>query len=207
MYVRNLRKPSPNKNVYKFVSSKNRCSVMCESSLEYDCCYHLEYSDDVVRYESQPKGYRFSYQGKEHPYTPDFLVHKKDGTSYFLEVKPLSKTFSSEFQDMFRQKQAVAIALGTSLLLVTERQIRDSAYLANLKLLHRYNGCIENSEHLESIWAVLNQSISIRIKSLSTLLNLSTGEILASVFRLIGLGRVKAKLDTLLDENSVISVA
>jgi hypothetical protein len=64
MYVRNLRKPSPNKNVYKFVSSKNRCSVMCESSLEYDCCYHLEYSDDVVRYESQPKGYRFSYQGK-----------------------------------------------------------------------------------------------------------------------------------------------
>ncbi|MDW6092513.1 TnsA endonuclease N-terminal domain-containing protein [Vibrio rhizosphaerae] len=207
MYVRNLRKPSANKNVYKFVSAKNGCTIMCESSLEYDCCYHLEYSDDVVRYESQPKGYRFSYQGKEHPYTPDFLVYKKDGSSYLLEVKPLSKTFSPEFQDMFRQKQAMATALGTPLLLVTERQIRDGAYLANLKLVHRYNGCIENAEHLESILAVLNQSISICIKSLSTLLNLSTGVILASVLRLIGLGRIKVKLDVLLDENTVISVA
>ncbi len=38
MYVRNLRKPSANKNVYKFVSLKNGCTIMCEGSLEYDCC-------------------------------------------------------------------------------------------------------------------------------------------------------------------------
>ncbi|MCG3760744.1 hypothetical protein EXA21_14730 [Vibrio cincinnatiensis] len=164
MYVRNLRKPSANKNVYKFVSAKNGCTIMCESSLEYDCCYHLEYSDDVVRYESQPKGYRFSYQGKDHPYTPDFLVHKKDGTSYLLEVKPLSKTFSPEFQVMFRQKQEVAMALDTPLLLVTERQIRMGAHLDNLKLVHRYNGCIENSKHVDMVWAALSQAVSICIK-------------------------------------------
>ncbi|ELB2758294.1 Tn7 transposase TnsA N-terminal domain-containing protein [Vibrio alginolyticus] len=207
MYVRNLRKPSANKNVYKFVSSKNGCTVMCESSLEYDCCYYLEYSDDVVSYQSQPKGYSFSYQGKEHPYTPDFLVHKKDGTSYLIEVKPLSKTFQPEFQDKFRQNQFMANELGTSLLLVTDRQIRNEVHLNNLKLVHRYSGCIENSSHLERVWSAVNQSSSICIKVLSEILNLTIGEVFASVLRLIGLGKAKTKLDVLLDENSLISVA
>lgn len=207
MYVRNLRKPSANKNVYKFVSLKNGCTIMCEGSLEYDCCYYLEYSDDVVRYQSQPKGYRFPCRGKQHPYTPDFLVHKKDGTSYLLEVKPLSKTFSSEFQDMFHQKQIMASELGVPLLLVTDRQIRNDVHLNNLKLVHRYSGCIENSNHLESVWSAVSQSSSICIKALSEILNLTIGEVFASVLRLIGLGKAKTKLDVLLDENSLISVA
>jgi len=180
---------------------------MCESSLEYDCCYYLEYSDDVVCYQSQPKGYRFPYQGKEHPYTPDFLVYKKDGTSYLIEVKPLSKTFSPEFQDKFRQNQIVANELGTSLLLVTDRQVRNDVHLNNLKLVHRYSGCIENTSHLESVWSAVIQSSSICIKALSEILNLTIGEVFASVLRLIGLGKAKTKLDVLLDENSLISVA
>ncbi len=207
MYVRNLRKPSANKNVYKFVSVKNGRTIMCESSLEFDCCYYLEYSDDVVRYQSQPEGYRFSYKGKEHPYTPDFLVHKKNGTSCLIEVKPLSQTFSSEFQDKFRQNQIMANELGTPLLLVTDRQIRNDALLNNLKLVHRYSGCIENSEHLESVLSVVNQLPSVCIKALAERLNLNFGEVFASVLRLICLGKVKSNLDVLLDENSLISVA
>ncbi|WHR52408.1 TnsA endonuclease N-terminal domain-containing protein [Vibrio furnissii] len=160
MYVRNLRKPSA-KNVYKFVSVKNDCTIMRESSLEYDCCYYLEYSDDVVRYQSQPKGYRFPYRGKQHPYTPDFLVHKKDGTSYLLEVKPLSKTFSSEFQDMFHQKQIMASELGIPLLLVTDRQIRNDVHLNNLKLVHRYSGLLK----ILAIWKVFGQPLVNRHRS------------------------------------------
>lgn len=91
MYVRNIRKPSGNKNGYKFASTKNRCTIMCESSLEFDCCYHLEYSKDVVSYRSQPQGYQFPFNERNHPYTPDFFVQYKDGTSCFIEVKPLIK--------------------------------------------------------------------------------------------------------------------
>ncbi|MBD1573702.1 hypothetical protein HC725_10525 [Vibrio sp. S17_S38] len=206
MYVRNLRKPSANKNVYKFVSAKNGCTIMCESSLEYDCCYHLEYSDDVVSFESQPHGYKYFYLGKCHFYTPDFLVHKKDGTFYFIEVKPLSKTFSSEFKYMFYKKQITANELGASLLLVTDRQIRNEIHLNNLKLVHRYSGFIENTIHLENIWSAISQSTSIQIGSLSRTLNLGIGEVLALVLRLIGLGRAKTDLDVLLGEKSLISV-
>lgn len=82
---------------------------------------------------------------RNHPYTPDFFVQHKDGTSCFIEVKPLIKTFSSDFQTMCSQKQIMAKQLGSPLILVTDRQIRNGTYLENLKLIHRYSGCIENS--------------------------------------------------------------
>lgn len=72
MYVRNLRKPSATKNVYKFASSKNRGVILCESSLERDCCYHLEYSKDVISFQSQPEGFYYSSGNKRCLYTPGF---------------------------------------------------------------------------------------------------------------------------------------
>ena len=36
MYIRNLRKPSPNKNVFKFASAKINNVIMCESTLEFN---------------------------------------------------------------------------------------------------------------------------------------------------------------------------
>ncbi|WP_305815291.1 hypothetical protein [Photobacterium leiognathi] len=67
MYIRSLRKPSPNKNIYKFSSLKNRDAVMCEGSLERDCCYHFEYDPDVVHYESQPEGFYYDFHGEKRP--------------------------------------------------------------------------------------------------------------------------------------------
>ena len=47
MYIRNLRKPSPNKNVFKFASTKISDVIMCESTLEFDACFHHEYKDET----------------------------------------------------------------------------------------------------------------------------------------------------------------
>ena len=41
MYIRNLRKPSPNKNVFKFASAKVSNVIMCESTLEFDACFQV----------------------------------------------------------------------------------------------------------------------------------------------------------------------
>ncbi|WP_238131119.1 Tn7 transposase TnsA N-terminal domain-containing protein [Vibrio cincinnatiensis] len=112
MYVRNLRKPSATKNVYKFASSKNRSVILCESSLERDCCDHLEYSKDVVSFQSQPEGFYYSSGNKLCPYTPDFLVRNLDGSEYFLEVKPLNKTFPEDFKKAFASTRIAAQKLG-----------------------------------------------------------------------------------------------
>ncbi|WP_236009459.1 Tn7 transposase TnsA N-terminal domain-containing protein [Vibrio ulleungensis] len=124
MYIRNLRKPSANKNVFKFASHKIQSSTLCESSLEKDCCFHFEYDPEVVAYESQPQGFYYDFNGKTLPYTPDFLVHYKDGTRQFVENKPYKKTLSKEFKAKFKQMQIAAQQLGSQLILVTDKQIR-----------------------------------------------------------------------------------
>lgn len=145
MYVRNLRKPSATKNVYKFASSKNRSVILCESSLERDCCYHLEYSKDVFSFQSQPEGFYYSSGNKRCPYTPDFLVRNQDGSEYYLEVKPLAKTFSEDFKHSFALKRIAAQHQGKPLVLVTDKQIRNGVYLENLNLIHRYSGLVDFS--------------------------------------------------------------
>lgn len=206
MYVRNLRKPSAIKNVYKFSSSKNLSVILCESSLERDCCYHLEYCKDVVSYKSQPEGFYYSSGNKLCPYTPDFLVLNQDGSEYFLEVKPLNETFPDGFKNAFASKRIAAQKLGKPLILVTDKQIRNGAYLENLKLINKYSGLVDFSLSATKIVDELSNIGKMCIRSLAENLKLSIGEVIAVVFRLIGLGRVNIPLDTVINETSVVSV-
>ena len=112
MYIRNLRKPSPNKNIFKFASAKNQGSIMCEGSLERDCCYHFEYDPNVVSFESQPRGFFYDFDGKQLPYTPDFFVVYDDGCHSFVEIKSYSKTLSKEFKLKFQSRKRAAELLG-----------------------------------------------------------------------------------------------
>ncbi|PSW58050.1 TnsA endonuclease N-terminal domain-containing protein [Photobacterium leiognathi] len=206
MYVRNLRKSSPVKKVYKFASLKNQSVIMCESTLEQDCCYHLEYFKKVIAYQSQPEGFYYFLGNKHYPYTPDFLVRNKDGSEYFIEVKPLNKTFSEDFKNKFASKRNAAKKLGKPLLLVTDRQIRKGLFLDNLKLIHRYSGLMDSNESLSLVINELRTIGPMCIRSLANNLKLSVGEVIAIVFCLIGLDKVNASLDTVINEMSVISV-
>jgi hypothetical protein len=64
MNIRNLRKPSPNKNVFKFASTKVSDAIMYESRLEFDACFHHEYNDEIESYGSQPEGLKYGFNGK-----------------------------------------------------------------------------------------------------------------------------------------------
>nr|WP_159063849.1 TnsA endonuclease N-terminal domain-containing protein [Thaumasiovibrio occultus] len=131
MYNRNLRKPNPTKNVFKFSSQKNREMVLCEGSLEFDACFHFEYSKDVLSFTSQPTGFYYHFCEKQNPYTPDFLVHYRDGSHQFWEVKPRAKAQNSSFRAKFEARQRAAKELGETVCLVTERQIRLNPLLNN----------------------------------------------------------------------------
>lgn len=64
---------------------------MCESTLEFDACFHNEYNDSIESYGSQPEGFYYDFLGKRLPYTPDSLIRYIDGTMKFHEYKPYSK--------------------------------------------------------------------------------------------------------------------
>ncbi|HIF9111818.1 TPA: TnsA endonuclease N-terminal domain-containing protein [Photobacterium damselae] len=207
MYIRNLRKPSPNKNIYKFSSLKNQDAVMCESRLEKDCCYHFEYDPDVVQYESQPEGFYYDFNGKERPYTPDFLVTYHDGTFEYVEVKPYLKTLSKTFKQEFSARKEAATQRGFRLVLVTDKQIRYGYFLKNVELVHRYSGCIVGDELTTRVYSYLIIKNTIKISDLADLTGESVGRVFASVLRLIAIGKVGVDLDIAqLSESTTISV-
>ena len=47
-----------------FPSIKNGISVGCESHLEAECCYLLEYDRDITRYQAQPHSFEWADAGK-----------------------------------------------------------------------------------------------------------------------------------------------
>ena len=139
MYRRHL-KHSRVKNLFKFVSAKMNTVFTVESSLEFDTCFHLEYSPAVKEFEAQPEGFYYAFEGRDCPYTPDFRVVDQQGNASLIEVKPSDKVADPDFLQRFPIKQQKAFELSSPLKLVTERQIRIDPILGNLKLLHRYSG-------------------------------------------------------------------
>lgn len=81
-----------------------------ESSLEFDTCFHLEYSQKIIQFEAQPLGYKYQFDGKVLPYTPDFRMTDAGNVETFIEVKPISKTTNIDF----KEKQAATLKLGAS---------------------------------------------------------------------------------------------
>ena len=138
MYRRHLGS-SPVKNTFKFVSTKMDAVFKVESFLEFDACFYLEFSPDVLSYEAQPLGFFYQYDGKSAPYTPDFKINHKTEGNLFLEIKPHSKANRINFTESFRAKREAAEKLNIPLILVTEKQIRNKSSLTNLKLLQRYS--------------------------------------------------------------------
>ncbi|MBW0298743.1 hypothetical protein B4P00_21475 [Shewanella xiamenensis] len=194
MYIRSLRKPSPNKNVFKFASAKVSETIMCESSLEFDACFHHEYNDCIEMFGSQPEGFYYYFEGKRLPYTPDSIVHFIDGTVKFHEYKPYSKTFDPTFRAKFVAKKAAAQSLGADLILITERQIRVNPILNNLKILHRYSGVYGLNEIQIELLKLIKKTGKISVNDVAAKQSLTLGETRSHLYSLIHKGLIKVNL-------------
>lgn len=194
MYIRNLRKPSPNKNVFKFASTKVSSVVMCESTLEFDACFHHEYNDLIESFGSQPEGFKYEFMSKSLPYTPDALISYTDKTQKYHEYKPYSKIASPLFRAEFAAKRAASLKLGIDLVLVTDRQIRVNPILNNLKLLHRYSGVFGISSIQKELLNFIHKSGAIKLNDISRQIGLPIGEARSYLFALMGKGLIKANL-------------
>ena len=207
MYNRNLRKPSPNKNIYKFVSRKNRSTVMCESGLEFDACFHLEFSPSIASFESQPTGIEYQADNKVRRYTPDFKIVKDTGVIEYIEVKPERIHSTKKFRDEFEHKRAAYSALGFKLILVSEKQIRSDILLSNLKILHRYASSTLSELH-DLALRHIKSAKRLSIRQLASRLSVHISDCIAACALLIGIGMIRADLEAeLLCEHSLLNEA
>ena len=195
MYRRNL-KHSRVKNLFKFASLKMDSIMTVESVLEFDTCFHFEYSPDVISFEAQPEGFYYSFNGKELPYTPDFLVVDKVNGTRFVEVKPVTKTANPDFREKFICRQERAIELGAPVILVTERQIRLNPILNNLKLLHRYAGLQSFTDLHFIILELVKKSGVVSVRNLISATRAMEGDVLASTVTWLSLGKLKTDLSS-----------
>lgn len=194
MYRRKLTH-SRVKNLYKFSSPKNRSVLTVESSLEFDACFRLEYSQNIISYEAQPLGFHYSLDSKTLPYTPDFFLVEASGSSKYIEVKPSKFLDKDDFMLRFSARKDAAKDLGLSLELVTERQIRVSPLLDNLKLLHRYSGFSElNAVHF-AIRDLVKKSGMVKVRDIVTEDMAEEGNVQAGLLILLQRGLIKADLD------------
>ncbi|WP_434927392.1 TnsA endonuclease N-terminal domain-containing protein [Shewanella sp. HL-SH2] len=183
------------KNLYKFSSLKNRASLTVESSLEFDACFHFEYSKSVSTFEAQPIGFYYQYYGKSLPYTPDFLVSIADGKQIYYEVKYSKDACNPEVKDRFRHKQRSCIEQGLELRLITERQLRKGPLLNNLKLLHRYSGDSKYNTQIEWVLALIRMSGVVTVRELLDESKLSQGQLNKLVLTGASQGLIRFDLD------------
>ena len=81
---RKLLKGKRSKRITMFASRKNGFSMPCESSLEKQYCYHLEFDEAIKSYRTQ--GIQFEIDGFK--YTPDFILLTHLNTFKVVEIKP-----------------------------------------------------------------------------------------------------------------------
>lgn len=196
MYIRSLRKPSANKNIFKFASTKIHDTIMCESPIEFDACFHHEYNNDIESFESQPKGFFYEFNGGRRPYTPDALIKYVDKTLQYQEYKPFKVSQDQTFKAEFLEKQKASTALGIELILVTDKQIRVEPVLNNLKLLHRYSGiCQPNDTHIELVKTIRKLG-KVNLRDIPLTNIYGEGKMRSFLCLLIGKGLLDANLTT-----------
>jgi len=193
MYRRNIKHSSVN-NIFKFASQKMKTVFTVESFLEFDTCFHFEYSPDVISFEAQPLTFKYQFDDKVRRYTPDFLVTDKKYGERFIEVKPSNRTINEEFRLEFSLKQKQSLILGKPLILVTEKQIRINPILNNLKLLHRYSGFQSLKPLQYKLLEIIKSFGMVRIVQLIQSESVTEGEVLASILGLISHGFIDTDL-------------
>ncbi|MEI8612161.1 Tn7 transposase TnsA N-terminal domain-containing protein [Enterovibrio sp. Hal110] len=195
MYPHTINKPHAKNHNFKFISVKCNDIIPCESPIEFDACYHLEYHPDVQSFESQPFCFEYQLEDGVHSYTPDFLVTMKNGKKSLQEIKRSRFGLTPEYLHTFEAMQKGSEAIGFPLHLVTERQIRKGFILDNLKLIHRYAGSKHVCDFKKSVIEVIqNQGLSTSGK-LASVFGKSIGFMNRELLELMSLGLVKAHLE------------
>lgn len=112
-------------------------TIWWESQIERDYIYLLEFDSEVLAYREQPLRIRYDHDGKEHHYTPDFLVERAD-VKDIVEVKPASEVSREPNQTLFHAVAPLCRHSGYRFTVVTDEMIRVQPQLDNIKLLWRY---------------------------------------------------------------------
>lgn len=198
--------------------------VPFESTLERDFLIRLEGDRSVLDVVSQPVTIRYRVNGREYPYTPDYLVHyrqygvsAKRGRylpSELVEVKPREKLERNlrKWKPKFRAATRYCQENGFVFRLMHEGRIRDQLW-ANIRFLARYRRIAVDLDLAESMLATARVLQSAPFQALVDACCLpkwgphGKAHGIAVAWHLLAMGRLECDLLEPLTNNTVIWVA
>jgi hypothetical protein len=167
MPVRNPLKNSgrPGYGVPSEKKGKTEALVHCESGIERDYAYLLNYDPQVVSYEEQPVKIAYIFEQKERFYTPDFAVYWSQGPPSLVECKPTSRLNDPENLQKWTAVRLWCDRHGYTFLLVTDVALKKwSVVLDNIKSMagHAHQRITPQAkEYLLKIVQVENRALSV----------------------------------------------
>ncbi|MBD3667736.1 MAG: TnsA endonuclease N-terminal domain-containing protein [Kangiella sp.] len=130
---RKLTKGKKSKRITMFASRKNGFSMPCESSLEKNYCYHLEFDDAIKEYRTQ--GIQFEIE--DFKYTPDFILLTRLTTFEIVEIKPGSELENPEVSLRLSKVKDYFSSVGMPFSIVTDEVTEQQPELDNYKYVYR----------------------------------------------------------------------
>ncbi len=137
----------------KFASRKNRRMVRCESLLEKNFLYLAEFARNVVSFDEQPTSISYRLNGKQLRYTPDFVLRWRDGSNWYVEVKPSELLGLDRNLEKFDAVGEHFRRQGDSFLTISEREIYHPVRLPLVRSLlrHRDSLLLDSLSEIEHI--------------------------------------------------------
>lgn len=136
--IRNIRNRTGFKKTKGiFPSLKMGRTVKCESQIERDFLYLLEFDTDVLLFQERHLEILYAYKMKTGRYLPSFYV-ERGSSKELVDVKSSSKLNDPENKIKFLAGEEYCRRKGWVFKVVTDEQMREGSLLENIKLLQRY---------------------------------------------------------------------
>lgn len=183
-----------------FPSRKMGMMIPWESLLERDAILLLEFSPEVVRYESQPAKIAFQMNGAVSHCIPDFAAEFTDGLVSHIEVKPSKKLEKPEIASRYAAIKAHYEKTDIWYQILTEKELRNKVRLKNLRLLAYHLPRIEDERELMDAQQQLSILPARTVGGASVVLGSNT-----MVYRLLAAGYLSCCLDQPITQHTCIS--
>lgn len=147
-----------------FPSRKMNRSIAYESTGELYTAILYELDPQVTKYVEQPYRFKFTYEGAESSYTPDFLVIR-NGEKWIEEVKPDERVRKPEIHKRLLAEKALVEGKGFKFRVVTEKVSMRQPRLRNAEIILRYAYPDWREQDQKELLSALNNTQNQTIKS------------------------------------------
>jgi hypothetical protein len=153
-----------------FISCKMKTSVWCESVLQRDFMYWLEFDPDVVSYTTSTEPLKYYDKGKEKLYYPDFQIirHQK---KQIVDLQLQKAIESKKYRRLYPLLYNVCRDAEWEYTALTELQVQQKPILSNIKLLYRYARENFSIDEYENCLSILKSTVPASLSEICELLN------------------------------------